>query len=36
VVPDGIAFEPIGAVELKGVSEPVLLHAVTRSTRATT
>jgi adenylate cyclase len=27
---DGIAFEPIGAVELKGVSEPVLLHAVTR------
>jgi adenylate cyclase len=30
VVPDGIAFEPIGAVELKGVSEPVLLHAVTR------
>ena len=36
VVPDGIAFEPIGAVELKGVSEPVLLHAVTRSTRAST
>ncbi|MGH2641210.1 MAG: adenylate/guanylate cyclase domain-containing protein [Actinomycetota bacterium] len=30
VVPDGIAFEPIGAVELKGVSEPVPLHAVTR------
>ena len=30
VVPDGVAFEPIGAVELKGVSEPVLLHAVTR------
>ena len=30
VVPDGIAFEPIGAVELKGVSEPVVLHAVTR------
>ena len=30
VVPDGIAFEPVGAVELKGVSEPVLLHAVTR------
>jgi class 3 adenylate cyclase len=30
VVPDGIAFEPIGEVELKGVSEPVLLHAVTR------
>jgi class 3 adenylate cyclase len=27
---DGVAFEPIGAVELKGVSEPVLLHAVTR------
>jgi adenylate cyclase len=27
---DGIAFEPIGAVELKGVSEPVLLHAVKR------
>jgi adenylate cyclase len=26
----GIAFEPVGAVELKGVSEPVLLHAVTR------
>jgi hypothetical protein len=30
VVSDGIAFEPVGAVELKGVSEPVLLHAVTR------
>ena len=30
VVPEGIAFEPIGAVELKGVSEPVVLHAVTR------
>ena len=30
VVPDGIGFEPVGAVELKGVSEPVLLHAVTR------
>jgi adenylate cyclase len=30
VFPDGIAFEPIGAVELKGVSEPVPLHAVTR------
>jgi adenylate cyclase len=30
VVPDGIAFEPVGAVELKGVSEPVRLHAVTR------
>jgi adenylate cyclase len=30
VVPDGIAFEPVGAVELKGVSDPVLLHAVTR------
>jgi adenylate cyclase len=30
VIPDGIAFEPIGEVELKGVSEPVLLHAVTR------
>jgi len=30
VVPDGIAFEPVGVVELKGVSEPVLLHAVTR------
>lgn len=30
VVQDGIAFDPIGAVELKGVSEPVLLHAVTR------
>jgi adenylate cyclase len=30
VVPDGIAFEPVGAVELKGVSEPVPLHAVTR------
>jgi adenylate cyclase len=29
-VVDGIAFEPIGEVELKGVSEPVLLHAVTR------
>ena len=30
VVPDGIAFEPVGVVELKGVSEPILLHAVTR------
>jgi adenylate cyclase len=30
VASDGIAFEPIGAVELKGVSEPVPLHAVTR------
>jgi adenylate cyclase len=30
VASDGIAFEPIGVVELKGVSEPVLLHAVTR------
>jgi adenylate cyclase len=30
VASDGIAFESIGAVELKGVSEPVLLHAVTR------
>jgi adenylate cyclase len=30
VASDGIAFEPIGAVELKGVSEPVRLHAVTR------
>ena len=30
VVPDGIAFQPIGAVELRGVSEPVLLHAVMR------
>ena len=30
VASDGIAFEPIGAVELKGVSEPVLLHAVSR------
>jgi adenylate cyclase len=30
VVPDGIAFEPVGAVELKGVSEPVPLYAVTR------
>jgi class 3 adenylate cyclase len=29
-VADGIAFAPIGAVELKGVSEPGLLHAVTR------
>ncbi len=29
VAPDGIAFEPVGAVELKGVSEPVQLHAVT-------
>jgi adenylate cyclase len=28
VATDGITFEPIGAVELKGVSEPVLLHAV--------
>jgi adenylate cyclase len=30
VASDGIAFEPIGTVELKGVSEPVLLHAVRR------
>ena len=30
VASDGIAFEPIGAVELKGVSQPVLLHAVMR------
>ncbi len=30
VVPDGIAFESVGAVELKGVSEPILLHAVSR------
>jgi adenylate cyclase len=30
VASDGIAFEPIGTVELKGVSEPVFLHAVTR------
>jgi adenylate cyclase len=30
VASDGIVFEPIGAVELKGVSQPVLLHAVTR------
>jgi adenylate cyclase len=30
VASEGIAFEPIGAVELKGVSEPVLLHAVSR------
>jgi adenylate cyclase len=27
---DGIAFEPIGAVELKGVSQPVVLQAVKR------
>jgi adenylate cyclase len=30
VASDGIAFEPIGPVELKGVSEPVLLLAVIR------
>ena len=30
VASDGVSFEPIGAVELKGVAEPVLLHAVTR------
>jgi adenylate cyclase len=31
VASDGIAFEPIGTVELKGVSEPLfLLHAVRR------
>jgi adenylate cyclase len=30
VASDGIVFEPVGAVELKGVSEPVLLHAVSR------
>jgi adenylate cyclase len=28
VATDGITFEQIGAVELKGVSEPLLLHAV--------
>ena len=27
---DGIVFEPVGAVELKGVAQPVHLHAVTR------
>jgi adenylate cyclase len=27
---DGLTFESVGAVELKGVAEPVLLHAVTR------
>ncbi len=27
---DGVGFEPIGAVELKGVSEPVALYSVTR------
>jgi class 3 adenylate cyclase len=30
VASDGVAFEPIGSVELKGVSEPVPLHSVTR------
>jgi adenylate cyclase len=30
VASDGIAFEPIGSVELKGVSQPVPLHSVTR------
>jgi adenylate cyclase len=30
VASDGIRFEPIGAVELKGMSEPVFLLAVTR------
>jgi hypothetical protein len=27
---DDVAFEPIGSVELKGVSQPILLNAVTR------
>ena len=30
VASDGLAFEPVGAVELKGVAQPVLLHAVSR------
>jgi adenylate cyclase len=30
VAADGLAFEPVGAVELKGVAQPVPLHAVTR------
>jgi adenylate cyclase len=30
VASDGIAFESVGAVELKGVSEPLVLHSVTR------
>ena len=31
VVPDGIAFEPVGAVELKGVSERVDLYLAGRA-----
>jgi adenylate cyclase len=27
---DGLSFEPVGAIELKGVAQPVLLHAATR------
>lgn len=30
VASDGLSFEPIGPIQLKGVSEPVLLHSVTR------
>ncbi len=32
VASDGIAFEPIGAVELKGLSQPVRLHAASQVT----
>ena len=30
VSPDGLTFDPIGKVELKGMAEPIMLHAVTR------
>ena len=30
VAADGLAFEPVGAVELKGVAQPILLHTVSR------
>ena len=32
VASDGISFEPIGAVELKGLSQPVRLHAASQVT----
>ena len=30
VSPDGLTFEPVGKVELKGVAEPIELLSVTR------
>jgi len=30
--PDGVRFDPLGPVELKGVSEPVIVHLARRST----